>query len=131
MYYLFYGFARVDVSLELLKPEEGVTINPSPGRDPKVLMTGYPLSFLREGVHLNKQYIHFSTQLCELLGVYDISFLTVIYLYKLTARSTKQNHDCRRFHQTAKRWNYALGFLNLVFNLLYLFCPKGGSFILS
>ena len=51
MYFLFYGLAKVDVSFELLELEEGVTINPNPGQEPKVLMTGYPLSFLRKGIY--------------------------------------------------------------------------------
>ena len=55
MFVLFKRLARINISLEILDLEDGITINASPGCQAKFLMRVYLLSLLQEGVHLNKQ----------------------------------------------------------------------------
>ena len=55
MFVLLPGFSRVDVCLELLGLEGAVTISINTGCKEKSLMMEYPLSFLLEGIHSNKQ----------------------------------------------------------------------------
>ena len=51
----FLDLARVDVSLEPLGLEGVAIFDVNPKRETKSLMTGYPLSFLWECIHLFKQ----------------------------------------------------------------------------